>query len=157
MTRHLPRDCNYFAARWIHEWRHCRCLLTPYDRPTATRKVTLCSKSTPVNIRAFLSRISDLTFRHRSVKKYFFHTNSVRQTTWIVPNDTSFASLFYSNLRNAKAEQEVRPEFWIGSDLRVGFYRDCLSGSSRNRETHSSVATMRGISSRFDTSVARYR
>ena len=33
MTWHLPRGCNYFAARWIHEWRHHRCLLTPYDRP----------------------------------------------------------------------------------------------------------------------------
>lgn len=34
MTRHLPRGCNYFAARWSPVTSSSTYLLTPYDRPT---------------------------------------------------------------------------------------------------------------------------
>ena len=35
MTRHLPRGCNYFAARWSPVTSSTTYLLTPYDRPTS--------------------------------------------------------------------------------------------------------------------------
>lgn len=63
-----------------------------------------------------------------------------------------YYTLLQYTLRNVKVGREV-----VQVQIQAQVFFFMKPRSSGNRETHSSVATMRGIPGRFDASVARFR